>query len=92
MSELSRSQLLVYGLVGVAILVVGARWIRENGKRARTWGNICSWRQHLPTCSLNLLESVRNIVNHDVYACLLVRSSVALLHPCSANTTCVVER
>src|SRR5215510_2344693 len=55
-------------------------------------GNICSWGQHLPTCSLNLLESVRNIVNHDVYACLLVRSSVALLHPCSANTTCVVER
>ena len=29
MPELSRSQLLVYGLVAIAILVVGARWIRS---------------------------------------------------------------
>ena len=32
MPELSRSQLLVYGLVAVAILVVGARWIRSGGE------------------------------------------------------------
>lgn len=30
MPELSRSQLLVYGLVAVAVLLVGARWIRSD--------------------------------------------------------------
>src|SRR6185295_15025944 len=69
----------------------GARGIRENGKCARTWGDVCSWRQDHATCSLDLFESVRNIIHHNVYACLFVWSSVALLHPCSANAACVVE-
>ena len=32
MPELSRSQLLVYGMVAIAILLVGARWIRSGGE------------------------------------------------------------
>jgi competence protein ComEA len=31
MPELSRSQLLVYGAIAVAVLLVGARWIRSGG-------------------------------------------------------------
>lgn len=31
MPELSRSQLLVYALIAVAVLLVGARWIRSSG-------------------------------------------------------------
>jgi competence protein ComEA len=31
MPELSRSQLLVYGAIAVAVLVIGARWIRSGG-------------------------------------------------------------
>jgi competence protein ComEA len=31
MPELSRSQLLVYGVIAVAVLVIGARWIRSSG-------------------------------------------------------------
>jgi competence protein ComEA len=30
MPELSRAQLLVYGAIGVALLLVGARWVRED--------------------------------------------------------------
>src|SRR4029078_3092152 len=70
----------------------GARRIRENGKCAGTWGDVCSWRPPLATRTLDLCESVRNIIHHNVYACLFVWSSVALLHPCSANAACVVER
>ena len=33
MPELSRSQLLVYGLVAVAVLLVGARWLRSGEDR-----------------------------------------------------------
>ena len=39
MPELSRSQLLVYGAVGVALLLVGARWVRSvSADRASTAG------------------------------------------------------
>ena len=31
MPELSRSQLLVYGAIAVAVLLIGARWIRSSG-------------------------------------------------------------
>lgn len=31
MPELSRSQLLVYGSIAIALLLVGARWVREDG-------------------------------------------------------------
>ena len=35
MPELSRSQLLVYGAIAVAVLLVGARWIRSSGEAER---------------------------------------------------------
>lgn len=31
MPELSRSQLLVYGAIAIAVLIIGARWIRSSG-------------------------------------------------------------
>ena len=31
MPELSRSQLLVYGAIAIAVLLIGARWIRSGG-------------------------------------------------------------
>jgi competence protein ComEA len=38
--HLSRSQLLVYGAVGVALLLVGARWIRSSGEATPAQGGI----------------------------------------------------
>ncbi len=38
--HLSRSQLLVYGAVGVALLLVGARWIRSSGDSAPSQGGV----------------------------------------------------
>ncbi|MGH2925037.1 MAG: helix-hairpin-helix domain-containing protein [Solirubrobacterales bacterium] len=38
MGSLSRSQLLVYGAVGVALLLVGARWIRSSDSSAAQGG------------------------------------------------------
>src|SRR5437773_6685241 len=66
--------------------------IRENGKCPGARRDLCSWRQHAAACSLNLLQGVWNVVDHDVYACLLIRSSVALLHPGPADTTRVIKR
>ena len=31
MPELSRSQLLVYAAIAIAVLLIGARWIRSSG-------------------------------------------------------------
>lgn len=36
MPELSRSQLLVYAVIAVAVIVIGARWIRSGGGTAGT--------------------------------------------------------
>ncbi len=38
--ELSRSQLLVYGMVAVAVLLVGARWIRSDRGEASAGGGL----------------------------------------------------
>jgi competence protein ComEA len=38
--HLSRTQLLVYGAVGVALLLVGARWIRSSDDRAPASGGV----------------------------------------------------
>src|SRR5262245_31351761 len=67
-----------------------ARGIREDGKCPGARRDVCSCHHHAAACSLNLLEGVRNVVDHDVYACLLIRSSVALLHPGPADTTGVI--
>src|SRR6266511_2579937 len=40
MGSLSRSQLLVYGAVAVALLLVGARWIRSSDDRAPSPGGV----------------------------------------------------
>ena len=40
MQDLSRSQLLVYGAVAVALLLVGARWIRSAGEHAPSPGGV----------------------------------------------------
>jgi competence protein ComEA len=40
MPELSRSQLLVYGAVGVTLLLVGARWIRAADERGSPPGSV----------------------------------------------------
>src|SRR6185436_6267889 len=70
----------------------GSRRIRENGKCARTWGDVCSWRQHPAARCFDLCERVRNIIHHDVHARPFVWRSVALLHPCAAHAARVVER
>jgi competence protein ComEA len=40
MGSLSRSQLLVYGAVGVALLLLGARWIRASDSRGAEAGGV----------------------------------------------------
>lgn len=40
MPQLSRSQLLVYGAVGVTLLLLGARWIRGAGERGSPPGDV----------------------------------------------------
>jgi competence protein ComEA len=38
--ELSRSQLLVYGAIGIALLLVGARWVRSASADSRAAGSV----------------------------------------------------
>jgi competence protein ComEA len=40
MPQLSRSQLLVYGAIAVAVLLIGARWIRGAGERGSDPGGV----------------------------------------------------
>ncbi len=40
MPELSRSQLLVYGAIGVALLLVGARWVRSANAESGSAGGV----------------------------------------------------
>lgn len=42
MPELSRSQLLVYGAIAVALLLLGARWIRDGEERAAGDGAVAA--------------------------------------------------
>jgi competence protein ComEA len=57
--ELSRSQLLVYGAIAVAVLVIGARWIRSSGGES-TGGAEVSFAAD----SSHEAESTRDVVVH----------------------------
>jgi competence protein ComEA len=59
MPELSRSQLLVYGAIAIAVLLIGARWIRSSGGRS-TGGAEVSFAAD----STHEAEGTRDVVVH----------------------------
>jgi len=82
--ELSRSQLLVYGLVAVAILVVGARWVRS-GNDSQGGGGLSFAAG--PTTPGG--ENGRDVVVHVAGA---VRRPGVYRLPAGARVTDAVER
>ena len=62
MPELSRSQLLVYAAIAVAVLLVGARWIRSDPEPPAVGGRTASASR--PTASRRAPTPTRDVVVH----------------------------
>jgi competence protein ComEA len=82
--ELSRSQLLVYGMVAVAVLLIGARWIRSDRGEASGGGLSFAADSYQPSG-----EGARDVVVH--VAGLVARPGVYRL-PAGARVTDAVKR
>jgi competence protein ComEA len=59
MPELSRSQLLLYAVIAVALIVIGARWIRSSGTRPSGGGELS-----FAADSTHEAEGTRDVVVH----------------------------
>jgi competence protein ComEA len=84
--ELSRSQLVVYAMVAVAILLVGARWIRSGGEEASAGSPGLSFT---PDSFAPGGEGARDVVVHVTGA--VARPGVYRL-PAGARVTDAVKR
>src|SRR5262245_5630211 len=76
-------------------LFVEAKFIADRVSKRRKCPhvrpNVCTRRQNLTARLFNLLECIRNAVHHDVYACLLVWSSIGVLDPSTTHGPCIVK-
>ena len=85
MPELSRSQLVVYGMVAIAILLLGARWIRSGGEQSSTGGGISFAADSFAPGG----EGSRDVVVHVAGA---VRNPGVYRLPAGARVTDAVKR
>ena len=59
MPELSRSQLIVYGVIALAVIVIGARWIRSSGTESSRGAELS-----FAADSAHEAEGTRDVVVH----------------------------
>ena len=86
MPELSRSQILVYGAVGVALLLLGARWIRAADQQAPAESGGVSFAADAAPASA---EDGRDVVVHVAGA---VRKPGVYTMPAGSRVADAVER
>ena len=86
MPELSRSQLLVYGAIAVALLLLGARWLRSSDQAEAGFGEV---REAAGEGSFEIQRSEGDLVVHVAGA---VRDPGVYELPAGARVTDAVER
>jgi competence protein ComEA len=93
MPRLSRSQLLVYGAIAVALLLIGARWIRGAGERGSDSGGVAFAAESGADSEGGGLE-VSEAGGEDVVVHIAgaVRSAGVYMLPSGSRVTDAVER
>ncbi|MQA75779.1 MAG: ComEA family DNA-binding protein [Solirubrobacterales bacterium] len=86
--ELSRSQLLVYGAIAIALLLVGARWLRSDGESAGAAGGVAP-AEDSASGSLEVERGGGELVVHVAGA---VREAGVYRLPDGARVTDAIER
>jgi len=89
MPELSRSQVLVYGAIAVALLLVGARWVRASDHESSTAGGLAEASAQGGGDSLEVDHGHGDLVIHVAGA---VRESGVYRLPDGSRVTDAIER